>query len=53
MVGFNPTISGQWDKVGRVRPDHDGANYPAKRSRQLSPVTVSPAGRYSQPTQPV
>gem|GEM_PF-5066956 len=24
MVGFNPTTSGQWDKDGRVKPDHDG-----------------------------
>ena len=29
-----------------------GFDYPANFSRQPSPATVSPAGRYSQPTQP-
>ena len=24
MVGPDPTNSGQWDKDGRVKPDHDG-----------------------------
>ncbi len=41
MVGLDPTISGQWDNDGRVKPDHDAfVAATARGCPMLTPVTV-------------